>query len=99
MPKKAKVTDRYDSILLEGIRSDFRVVAESVAVLQDKVVSLEQRFNGLGQRFDEMEESVHLQMLRTKNEIVGQIAKRVDPLEHRVSRCESDIGELKSART
>jgi hypothetical protein len=114
MPKKSKMADRYDSILLEGLRSDFRVVAESVGALQDKVQSLEHRINGMDESFHlqllEVKHSMHGRMLETKQdlraylveakqEIMTQVSGKTDQFESRLSRCERDIDQLKATHS
>lgn len=97
--KSQGVKDRYDSVLLEGIRSDFKVVAESVMLLQEKTDRFENRMDGFETRFDRLEDTLRMDfrtgLLETKQEIVSQISEKIDRFENRLSTCEGDIARIK----
>ena len=85
-------------VVVEQLRSDFRIVAEALSGFRQHV---EERFDRVDRRFDRLEADVgHLKadVILLKND-VAQLKNDVEQLKNDVGQLKVDVGLLKTAAT
>lgn len=109
---KKETVAHYESILLENIRSDFKMVTEAVDMMREKVEKMEEDFRG---EILAAKHELHGEMLVTKQdlraymvemkqdlhqEIVqskNEVIARIDKIDEKLIHHDKEIHQLKAA--
>lgn len=96
--------DQY-TIVLEGIRSDFRAFGDGLDFVRDRVVGLESRFDGLENRFGGLENrfgGLEAKVDRLDQKVTvgfADLNKEIKGLRKDVDRHDLEIKELQTVRS
>ncbi|PIR40127.1 MAG: hypothetical protein COV33_01375 [Candidatus Zambryskibacteria bacterium CG10_big_fil_rev_8_21_14_0_10_34_34] len=83
-PKSQTIKKDQYTVVLEDLRSNFKVFGESLDLVKDKVDSIDKRVDSIDKRVDSIDKRV------------DSIDKRVDSIDKRLGGVESDLEILKT---